>query len=249
MRSKQSAKQLRGVERGERLHHSVAHDLGLAIVSGEYGPGDTLEGEVSASERLGVSRTALREAMKTLAAKGLIVSRPKSGTKVCSRDKWNFFDPDVLAWMLQGVPSEATLRHLHELRMAIEPTVAELAATHRSNYQLKVMATALNDMLSQEPDSVEGELADERFHAAILDASDNEFLRQLGDVIAISVRYIAAYKRERHVERDPRPSHAKLYEAIARRDAGGARNAMTYILTSGHDDIIENAQPKVSARA
>ena len=96
--------------RARRIHGSIAHDLGVAIVTGRYQPGDVLFGEIEFSEQLKVSRGAYREATRMLAAKGLVESRPKTGTRVSPRSRWNLLDPDVLAWMFEGEPSEAFVR-------------------------------------------------------------------------------------------------------------------------------------------
>ena len=89
-----------------RLHGSIARDLGVQIVSGHYEPGHVLDGEIEASERLEVSRTAYREAMRILAAKGLVESRPKVGTRVSPQARWHLLDPDVLSWIFAGEPDE-----------------------------------------------------------------------------------------------------------------------------------------------
>ena len=87
---------------GRRLHGSIAHKLGVAILSGKYAPGDKLSGEVAFAEELNVSRSAYREAVQVLIAKGLVESRPKAGTKVLPRGRWNLLDPEVLAWAFAG---------------------------------------------------------------------------------------------------------------------------------------------------
>ncbi|MFZ2982205.1 MAG: GntR family transcriptional regulator, partial [Sphingobium sp.] len=92
---------------GRRLHGAIAHKLGIAILSGEFAPGDTLSGEVAFSEALDVSRSAYREAVRVLAAKGLVESRPKAGTRVLPRSRWNLLDPEVLAWAFAGEPDMA----------------------------------------------------------------------------------------------------------------------------------------------
>ncbi|MDP8912578.1 MAG: GntR family transcriptional regulator, partial [Pseudomonadota bacterium] len=121
---------------GRRLHGAIAHKLGVAILSGEYGPGDTLSGEVAFSEALDVSRSAYREAMQVLAAKGLVESRPKAGTRVLPRERWNLLDPDVLAWAFTGEPDIQLVRSLFELRAIIEPAAARLAAERRDRADL-----------------------------------------------------------------------------------------------------------------
>lgn len=124
---------------GRRLHGAVAHKLGTAILSGDYAPGDTLSGEVEFSKSLDVSRSAYREAIQVLTAKGLVDSRPKIGTRVLPRSRWNLLDPDVLAWAFAGEPDLDFIRSLFELRGIIEPAAAALAADRRDRSDLKAM--------------------------------------------------------------------------------------------------------------
>ena len=91
----------------------------MAILSGVYPPGHTFLGEIEQAEQLAISRTAYREAVRILAAKGLVDSRPKAGTRVNPRAMWNILDPDVLAWMFEGEPSEEFIRDLFELRVDV----------------------------------------------------------------------------------------------------------------------------------
>ncbi|HYC99480.1 FadR/GntR family transcriptional regulator, partial [Brevundimonas sp.] len=115
-------------EPGRRLHGAIANMLGSAILAGEHAPGDTLSGEVAFSEALDVSRNAYREAIQVLAAKGLVESRPKTGTKVLPRHRWNLLDPVVLGWAFSGQPDLRLIRSLFELRAVIEPAAARMAA-------------------------------------------------------------------------------------------------------------------------
>src|SRR5919108_4693168 len=102
------------------LHGAVVHEIGVRIVRGELEPGDTLP-ENGLLDESGVSRTVLREAIKVLAAKRLVESRPKTGTRVLPRGDWNLLDPDVLAWQLEAGPNRRFLRDMLELRRLIEP--------------------------------------------------------------------------------------------------------------------------------
>src|SRR5262245_59275924 len=115
-----------------RLHGSIARDLGVRIVSGRFKPGQVLDGEIEASEALQVSRTAYREAVRILAAKGLVESRPKVGTRVSPQEQWHLLDPDVLAWIFSGDPEPVVLRGRFELRSVVGPAAAALAAERRS---------------------------------------------------------------------------------------------------------------------
>ena len=115
-----------------RIHGTIAHDIGVEIVSGLRKPGDVFGGEIEASEALGVSRTAYREAIRILAAKGLVESRPKAGTRVTPRSRWNMLDVDVLAWTFEGEPDTDFIIDLFELRGVIEPAAAAFAAARRT---------------------------------------------------------------------------------------------------------------------
>jgi len=138
------ARQPRGT--GRRLHGAIARKLGTAIVSGEYVPGDILSGEVAFSEALDVSRSAYREAVQVLVSKGLVESRPKAGTRILPRDRWNLLDPDVLAWAFAGEPDTHYVRSLFELRAIVEPAAAALAAERRDRAELKTMKDAVAAM-------------------------------------------------------------------------------------------------------
>ena len=219
------------IEPERRINGSIAHYLGTAIVVGEYRPGDLFPGEIEASENLGVSRTAYREAVRTLMAKGLVESRPKTGTRVSDRRKWHLLDPDVLAWVFAGTPDHGFLRNLFEMRMIVEPAAAALAAERRTGGELARMGHALEEMARHGLATAEGQVADQRFHSLILDASRNEMLMALTSTIGGAVHWTTLYKQRNHaLPRDPIPDHRVLFEAIADADAGAARLAMTQLV-------------------
>src|SRR3954452_21817957 len=143
-----------------RLHQSLARELGTKIVSGEYKPGESLPGEIAASQSHQVSRNAYREAVRILAAKGLVESRQKAGTLVTERSRWNLLDPDVLDWTLSSGPAVSFRDALFELRSIVEPAAASLAAQRRSDDDLATMEEALEEMRRCHPDSPDGEQAD-----------------------------------------------------------------------------------------
>src|SRR5262249_8433243 len=151
-----------------RIHQSIARDLGVAILTGRYAPGAPFAGEIENAEALQVSRTAYREAVRILTAKGLLESKPKTGTRVTPRHPWALLDPDVLAWMFTDEPDEAFVQNLFELRGVIEPAAAALAAERRTRAQLEDMAQALAGMRAHGLAKPEGRAADQRFHKAIL---------------------------------------------------------------------------------
>lgn len=216
---------------GRRLHGAVAHKLGTAILSGEYAPGDTLSGEVVFSEALGVSRSAYREAVQVLSAKGLVESRPKAGTRVLPRNRWNVLDPDVLAWAFTGEPDIRFIRGLFELRGIVEPAAAALAAARRDRVQLKVMKDALAGMTRHTLASEAGRAADRDFHDAILSATGNDSLVVLSASIGAAVNWTTQFKqRARGLPRDPIPDHRRVYDAIAASDPAAASEAMRVLV-------------------
>jgi DNA-binding FadR family transcriptional regulator len=223
--------QLSGPSRGRRIHAAIAYDLGVAIVTGQYKPGDILSGEIEFSERLDVSRSAYREAVRMLAAKGLVESRPKAGTRVNERSRWNLLDPDVLAWAFEAEPSEDFIRDLFELRMILEPAAAELAARRRGGAHLERMGHALSEMASHGLATDAGQAADQLFHHSLLDATGNASLISLSSSIEAAVRWTTIFKqRKRGLPRDPLPEHRAVYTAVADGDPEAARAAMAELL-------------------
>ena len=214
-----------------RIHQTIARDLGMAILSGRHKPGEIFEGEIERAEALHVSRTAYREAVRILSAKGLLESRPKAGTRVTPRSRWNLLDPDMLAWMFAGEPDERFVRDLFELRGVIEPAAASFAARRRSQGHLDDMAEALDGMRRHGLATPEGRNADQRFHKTILSAADNEALGSLASSVGAAVSWTTTFKhRTRSLPRDPLPDHAAVYEAIRAQDAERAHSAMAELL-------------------
>lgn len=223
---------------GRRFNGAIAHRLGTAILSGEFAPGDVLSTEIVFAEQLGVSRSAYREAIQVLAAKGLVASRPKAGTRVLPRSRWNLLDPDVLAWAFQGSPDDHFIRSLFELRGIIEPAAAALAATRRTREDIGAIRTALADMRRHTLATEAGCLADREFHDAILTATKNETLMVLSAGIGAAVTWTTRFKqRARALPRNPIPDHRRVCDAIVAGDAEAAREAMATLVTSALSDI------------
>lgn len=213
-------------ERQGPAHTSIARELGISIVTGDKAPGDILPSEFELASQLGVSRSVVREAMRMLAAKGMIESRQKAGTRVRERKHWNLLDPMLLSWMFEGAPPQGFVRDLFELRMIVEPAAAEIAARSRSAGQLSRMGHALEVMGERTLSTVEGQNADQIFHAVILEATANELLVSLSGSIAAAVRWTTYFKyRASAHPSDPMPQHRALFEAIANSDPDAAREA------------------------
>lgn len=214
-----------------RLHGTIARDLGLAIVSGQYRPGDILGGEISSSEQLHVSRTAYREAVRILSAKGLVESRPKVGTRVSPQEDWHLLDPDVLGWIFSGKPEDSVLRSLFELRSIVEPAAAALAASRRNARQLAAMRDALDRMRQHTLKVEAGRQADQDFHAALLEATGNPFVTSLTRGITTAIGALTEYKqRNIPLVRDPIPDHEQVYDTVAAGDPEAARQAMADLI-------------------
>lgn len=213
------------------LHGRIVHNIGRRILSGEIAPGDQLP----TAARVGASRGVVREAIKVLAAKGLVVSRPKTGTRVRPRESWNLLDPDVLAWRQEGLPEGALLEKLTEVRLIIEPGAAELAARRAGPEEVASLHVALRDMRAAldrtPPDHVAYNDADIRFHRAIVKACDNEVLERMGAIVnrALLVAFNAAV-RVPGLARNSLPRHEAIFEAIRRRQPERARAAMLLLV-------------------
>jgi DNA-binding FadR family transcriptional regulator len=222
---------------GRRLRGAIAHYLGTAIVSGAIRPGERLTGEVANAEALDVSRSAYREAVRVLTAKGLVESRTKAGTWVQPRSRWNLLDPEVLAWAFAGEPDPAFVRNLFELRAIVEPAAARLAAERRQPEDIKAIRTALANMRRHTLATEAGRSADREFHGAILQATRNDALITLSASIGAAVNWTTQFKqRARSLPRDPVPDHARVSDAIAAGDPKAAEAAMRNLIDLALDD-------------
>jgi DNA-binding FadR family transcriptional regulator len=206
-------------ERRKRPHNAIAEQIGVAILAGELAPGDTLANEDEASATLKVSRGAYREAIRTLAAKGLVQSRPKAGTKVCARGRWNLLDLDVLSWLFAREPDEKIIRDLFGLRMVIEPAAARLAAKAWTDHGFEALRQAMDMMVASEPSSEAWQQADKDFHETVIRLADNSFFTTLSAAISAAVRLTTKYKLRRPASvRNSTVEHLRVYEAIRSRD-------------------------------
>ena len=227
-----------------RLHGTIARNLGVQIVSGRYQPGDVLKNEIDASDRLKVSRTAYREAVRILAAKGLVESRPKTGTRVSAQANWHMLDPDVLSWIFEREPDDRLVNGLFELRRIVEPQAAALAAERRTEADLAAMAQALQGMEQHSLAVEEGRDHDQNFHAALLRASGNAFVASLISGITAAVTWTTIFKqRHQQLARDPVPDHARVYEAVRAGNPAAAQRAMTALLDLALLDTTSARRP------
>jgi len=234
-----------------RIPGTIARDLGVKIVSGKLKPGTILDGEIAASDQRKVSRSAYREAVRILTAKGLVRSKPKTGTWVNPRRDWHLLDPDVLSWIFQVEPDYGLLVNLFELRRMVEPEAAALAAQRRSAAHLKSMSEALTGMANFTLVTKQGRDADQDFHAALLEASGNDFLATLTASITAAVNWSTVFKqRIEPLKRDPVPDHRKVYDAVAAGNPTAARRAMAELVDLAFFDTTNAPKwPKSKAKA
>ncbi|MCA3560579.1 MAG: FadR family transcriptional regulator [Aestuariivirga sp.] len=241
-------KPARGPQRkpGSRVHSELAAGIGRRILDGTYQPGSLLPNEAEWGEIFGASRTAVREAIKTLNGKGLLVSRPKIGSRVEPRERWNLLDRDVMAWHRAALDERTFLLSLQEIRRILEPGAAVLAAQRRSPQQLAALEKALADMQSAVARSEAMVAADVRFHLALLAAANNELLAPFGIVIEQALASMFAYTTSHAVHPEQMlPLHARVVKAIAARAPEAARKAMTELL----DDTDETLGAAAGAQA
>lgn len=202
------------------LTQQVAETLGKAIISGKYGDHNPVPSEAVLCQQLEVSRSAAREAVKSLAAKGLITSRARQGIRVLPETDWNLFDADVLRWIRDSNPSLSLLREFTELRIAIEPEAATLAAERQDKEKIALIGDALDRMKKAETgldDPLESDIA---FHLSILNASGNRFFMQLGRIIDTTLRVSIRFTNMRTgVRAGSHNEHKKIYDAIVQSDA------------------------------
>lgn len=217
----------------------VAGKIGRRIVSGQYRPGDTLPTEPRIQAEFGVSRTAVREAIRLLSAKGLTASRPKIGTRVRPTVDWNMLDPDVLRWQLDQNPSEEFIHALFEMREIIEPAAAERAAERATPEELDRMGVAMEGIQNEARASPEQIKADIDFHMAILEASRNPLLRSVGAMIASALSISFSLGWRTVMAEDAVLQHRAVYDAIRRRDGEQAFLAMRKLLRNAKGNVFD----------
>jgi len=225
--------------RGMNLTQQVADTLGNAIIKGIYGAHNPVPSEATLCEQLQVSRSAAREAVKSLAAKGLITSRARQGIRVLPESEWNLFDADVLRWIRDSNPSLELLREFTELRVAMEPEAAMLAAQRQNKELIDNIGLALARMERAEnglDDPLESDIA---FHLSILNASENRFFMQLGRIIDTTLRVSIRFTNMRTgVRAGVYADHKKIYDAIVEGSPEEAAKHSQTLMQGALDTIV-----------
>lgn len=220
------------------IHRAIARQIGTAILSGELKPKEKVGGEHSQSLMFGVSRPAYREAIRTLLAKGLLETRPKSGTHIAPRGRWNLLDPDVIEWMFAGKPDLRFIQDLLELRVLVEPAAAALAAVRRTESELEEMRAAIAAMTRHGLQSVEGQDADRQFHNIMLAASGNEIFASLSKSIEAAVKWLTVYRQRLDLwQSELVDEHRAVFDGIEARNSKSASNAMQALLDATYAHV------------
>ncbi|MBB6096149.1 DNA-binding FadR family transcriptional regulator [Povalibacter uvarum] len=211
--------------------HAIVEQLGHAVVARSFGTKDSFPIEAELCKQFGVSRTVLREAVKMLTAKGLLRARPRQGTWVQEENHWNLLDPDVLRWLMERKFSLQLLAEFTEIRLAIEPMAAMIAATKATPASIAQIRNGIHRMKMAEQgddDPLESDIA---FHVAILHATGNRFYSQLEDVVDAALRISIAFtNRYKGVALADIKAHTKVLDHIEAGQPKRAHAAMTAII-------------------
>jgi DNA-binding FadR family transcriptional regulator len=229
----------------ERLHDRVTREIALGIMRGSIGNGESaLSTEGDLCRHFNVSRTILREAVKVLAAKGLIEVRPRIGIRVRPRNEWSLVDPDLLGWLCEAGVDDLFVRDLCEVRAIVEPAAAELAASRASDREIGEVLHWYH-LIEANTDNEGARLeADRNFHSTIFTACHNVFLTQMNTTVGVALR--ATQQIGVHLPQVMEESvlaHKKVARAIARRDGAAARAAMERLIKQSTEHIRRVLHP------
>jgi DNA-binding FadR family transcriptional regulator len=234
---------------GQNLTYSIANELGIAIVTGTYSAGNPIPIEAELCRKYGASRSALREAVKMLTAKGLLGARPRRGTWVEPEEKWNLLDPDVLGWLLERKYSPALLIEFTEIRLAVEPGAATLAARVAGREEKAAIRHAIERMQAADRGDDDPLDSDIAFHVAVLRASRNRFYAQLTGFTATALRFsIQTTNRYKGVQLASIADHKKVADAILAGRSAAAGQAMQQLIQEALDLICKREALQATRR-
>lgn len=201
----------------------VAGELGRRIVGRLYAPDSNLPAEAALLEEFGVSRSVLRDAIKSLESKGMLEARQRRGTCVTSRLLWNMLDAEVLGWVAQSGADPELLIRLTELRMIVEPGACALAAKHVDKDDMQRVEAAYARMVANVDDQAGWVAADRDFHLALLMATKNEYLASIGTAISAALTVsLLKTNPAKHSNRASLPAHERIVLALRKRNGTAA---------------------------
>ncbi len=222
----------------KNVHGNTVDLLGEAIVSGRYAVGGSIPSEPVLCEELGVSRTVVRESVKSLVAKGLIVTGPKVGTRVLSEDQWNWFDPDVIAWQAKAGFTPEFVRDLQDLRRVVEPAAVKLAASRATADDIAAIEAAYAGMKHAVEEGGDYVTFDLRFHQGLLRAAQNRMLVQMSKALNALLR--TSFEISTAKKDGPKaslPLHRAVLDAVIARDPVRAEKAIVKLIDGAQQDI------------
>jgi DNA-binding FadR family transcriptional regulator len=224
---------LSGRPAARNFHTFVINEIGHAIVTGKFPVGSILASDAVMMETYGVSRTVLREALKTLEAKGLVEARPKVGTRVSPTSRWSFFDPQVLSWHFYAKPDRRFYESLFEVRRALEARATALAAQRRTAENIRVMKYWLHQMDSAAGDLENHGIAALEIHRTVAETSGNALLRSVTGIVeltlALALRQCASTDATSYL-RSSYEALSRLVAAIGDADAEAAMAAVEQVI-------------------
>jgi len=224
----------------KNVHGNTMDHLGEAIIAGRYPAGSVVPPEPILCEQLGVSRTVVRETVKSLVAKGLLSTGPKVGTRVMPSDHWNWFDPDVVAWQSKAGLTREFLRDLQELRRVVEPAAVRLAAERATPEDIAAIEVAFAGMKKAVEEGGDYVAFDLRFHQGLLRACRNRMIVQMSKALAALLRTSFEISTTRKDgPRNSLPLHRAVLDAVIRKDAAAAETAILVLIDGARDDIEE----------
>src|SRR5688500_15663288 len=232
--------------RKRNLFTHVVEELGSRIIRGQFRPYGALPNESVLSQEFGASRSVIREAVKSLAAKGLIESRTRTGIRVLPPIHWNLLDPEVLDWRYSAMRPADFFREIFEVRGMIEPQAAELAAARATDADIAEIQAAYRAMERAEEPGSTAISADLRFHRAILAAAHNELLLQMGSLIGVGL--LVSYRLSSESFSVFLPLHKNVADAIAARRPAKARAAMARLVGDTRSFLDERLKPPAARR-
>ncbi|SDL92429.1 FadR/GntR family transcriptional regulator [Microbacterium azadirachtae] len=221
-------------------HRRLLDTIGMRIVEGELAPGARLLTADVAAE-LGASRSAMREVVRVLETMGMVEVRRRAGVEVLPADRWSAYAPEVLRWRLDGSGRLHALHELSQLRSAIEPLAARLAAAHATPQQRAALVKAVLGMVEHGDRADEPEYLqhDVDFHAAVLRGSGNPYLAGLADAVAALLHGRTAHAlMPKRADETALRLHQEVASAITARDPEAAAAAMAAIVAEA-DDAVE----------
>ncbi len=222
----------------KNVHGNTVDFLGEAIVAGRYAVGASIAPEPILCEELGVSRTVVRESVKSLVAKGLIHTGPKVGTRVLPSDQWNWFDADVIAWQAKAGLTPEFIRDLQDLRRVVEPAAVKMAALRATASDIDALEDAFAGMKRAVTHGGDYVTHDLRFHQGLLQASNNRMLVQMSKALGALLR--TSFELSTTKKDGPRNSlamHRAVLDAVIARNPAKAERAINGLIDGAHADI------------